>query len=67
MEKLSMISIPKDATTFDLCGYYNLKMENLSFLEMWNVPIYLWSANDHEVPDSLRVPPLPHNYRYHLP
>ena len=41
---------------FDISACYNAKMDSLEFfLEMGNVPIYHWSANDHEISDRWRI------------
>ena len=55
MEKISMISITIDATTFDLSAYYIVKMDNFKFFENEEPSYILWSANDYEIPDTLRI------------
>lgn len=55
MKKISMISITIDATTFDLFAYYNVKMDNFKFFRNGERPYILWSANDHETPDTWRT------------
>jgi len=62
--KFFMMLVTIDVTIFDLSAYYNAKMDSLEFLEMGNVPIYHWSANDHEISDTCRVSCPPYFRKY---
>ena len=48
-----MISITIGATAFDLPVYHNIKMDNFKLFGNGERPYILWSANDHEIPDTL--------------
>ena len=61
-----MISITIDVTIFDLSEYYNVKMHNFKFFGNGEHPYILWSVNDHEIPNTLRINALCQNCIYQL-
>jgi hypothetical protein len=48
-----MISITIGAAAFALSVYYNIKMDNFKLFGNGKRIYLLWSANDHEIPDTL--------------
>ena len=48
-----MISITIGAAAFDLSVYYNIKMDNYKFFGNGERPYILWSANDHEMLNTI--------------